>query len=141
MDQAVTYNYVCFFSNGTFKIGITQQPTKRLANYVREASRFCQSVTGYWVSCPRDDGRARLLEATVKRVYADCAVPRHRETFDGRKAIGHIVVKSLGLSKTEKAHAPKSARAFYARFGKAQASTAGQRSVIVASVLRSRAGA
>ena len=132
------FNYVCFFSNNTFKVGITKEPTRRLAEYVRSATRFGREIRGFWVSCPRTEDRARLLETAVKRVYADCAVTGHAETFDGSVARGHVVVKSLGCSQTERPARRLPMRAYCARFGKAQASTGWQRAVVVATIARNR---
>src|SRR3546814_5590214 len=94
--------YVCFFSNGTFKIGVTKNPIGRLAAYVREATRFDRHVTGFWTSPLREKGSAYALETAAKRAYTDCAIPRHRETFDGSKVRGDLIAREFGPSPAEK---------------------------------------
>ena len=124
-------NYVCFFSNGTFKVGVSKNPCARLANYVREATRFGQKVTGLWVSSWRSKAQSLALESAVKHAYADCTILKHSETFDGGKAKGHEVVRCLRLSKCEKKAQDVILRKAYSQFGRYQASTAGQRAAIL----------
>lgn len=132
------FNYVCFFSNNTFKVGVTKEPSRRLSEYVRAATRFGHHIRGFWVSCPRTKDKALMLERAVKSIYSDCALKGHSETFDGTKAIGHVVVKSFGGYPSERGARRLPMRAYMARFGKAQASTGAQRAMVVSCIARNR---
>src|SRR3546814_4459571 len=95
-------NYVCFFSNGTFKIGVTKNPIGRLAAYVREATRFDRHVTGFWTSPLREKGSAYALETAAKRARSE----EHTSELQSLMRISYAVfcLKKKKIQKVQSYH-------------------------------------